>query len=113
MQSALDIEFVDWAPSLLPDTPVMTYYIAGLPIFWNIDVELNVPAAMRNVSVEMVHNNPIGHLLKLWTVTLKHRIRNDQRSAQKIEKVWRRTVRKVAIPTDGYLALRGALFIVR
>ena len=112
MQTSLGVEFMDWAPSLLPDTPVMTYSIVGLSIFWNIDVEISVPARTRNVTADMVRNNPIGHLLKLWSVTLKHRIRNDQRSAGEIEKVWGRTVGTGAVPADGYLALRGALDVM-
>ena len=112
MQSVLDLEFVDWATSLLPDTLVMAFYVKGFPIFWNIDVEVVVPAAMRNITRKTVYNDPIGHLIKLWSHTLKHKIRNDHRSVKEIESVWIRTVGTANVPADGYFALRGALDVI-
>ena len=113
VEAAFPVELVDWAPSLLPDSPVITFFLEGLPIFWTVDVSIDAPPELRDMVPDMVHNDPMGHLLKLWTATLKHTIRNDPRSTPEIQKVWLHAVGDAPCPPGGFPALAGALQAVR
>ena len=34
MRRTFTPEITDWAPSLLPETPVVSFFLSGTPIFW-------------------------------------------------------------------------------
>ena len=46
ISSRYDMLFSDWAKSLLPETPLVSYYIKSLPIYWNIDIEFSVSVVL-------------------------------------------------------------------
>ena len=108
MESACTIEFADWAPTLLPRTPLVSFFLADVPIHWNVDVQIDLPSEQCNLTAEMIHNDPAAHLLKLWAIALKHVARQDPRAPDEVRKVWDRTIGG-QLPANQLAALGSAL----
>jgi hypothetical protein len=105
-ESRFDVEFHDWATSLLPDRAVVTFYLRDVPLFWNIDLEIVVPADLRRATRDSVVLDPVFHALKVWPLALKYSLREDE--AQRAD-VTRFVTRHGAAPADGWVWLRAAL----
>ncbi|MBO8156564.1 MAG: nucleotidyltransferase domain-containing protein [Bacillaceae bacterium] len=77
------ILFYDWAPSLLPDSYVQTYFLSGNPPFWFIDIECI--ATPHAPSVTHVKNDFVGHHLKLWILLSKYYLRGNPNTNEQIK----------------------------
>jgi predicted nucleotidyltransferase len=67
------IIFNDWAPSLLPDQYVQSFFFKDTSPFWFVDIECNATPHVR--SVTNIHNDRVGHHLKLWILNAKYYLR--------------------------------------
>lgn len=70
LQNNFEIEFFDWATSLLPNEFVVTFYLKNTSIFWNVDLQFISNPNHKPLS--NITNNPSNHLLKLWILNLKY-----------------------------------------
>jgi predicted nucleotidyltransferase len=86
----LPIDFVDWAPSLLPGAYVQSFYLRDFPIFWNVDVEC--VATPHVPSVTSAPLNTTDHCLKLWALTAKHCLRRREGARREVEALARRVL---------------------
>ena len=93
MDRHFEIEFFDWATSLMPNEYVVTFYLKNTSIFWNIDVQL-ISSSRQQPSCEFM-NQRIHHLLKLWILNLKY-LQRKQYDKLTIKKL----ASKLAIPDD-------------
>ena len=82
-----EIEFFDWATSLMPDEYVVTFYLKNTSIFWNIDVQF-ISDSLYKPSSKFI-NNPIHHLIKLWILNLKY-LQRQQYDKLTVEKLARK-----------------------
>lgn len=82
-----EIEFFDWATSLLPHEYVVTFYFKNTSIFWNIDVQLVSNSLYKPFSKFI--NNPTHHLIKLWILNLKY-LQRQQYDKLTVEKLARK-----------------------
>lgn len=82
-----EIEFFDWATSLMPNEYVVTFYLKNTSIFWNIDVQL-ISDSLYKPSSKFI-NNPLHHLLKLWILNLKY-LQRQQYDKLTVEKLARK-----------------------
>lgn len=112
MKSAFPLVIQDIAASLLPKTPIISFFLQNTPVFWNIDVEIRVPPEGRNLTRDHVANDPVGHLLKLWVHTFKHRIRRDARAEQELLKVWLKIAGDRPKPKSAREILKESLRII-
>ncbi len=79
LASSFPILFYDWSPSLLPDTYIISLYLDGLPIFWNVDIQSF--AKPHVPSVTHIECNQVDHFLKLWILNAKYCLRGKPDSA--------------------------------
>lgn len=105
-ESHFDVEFHDWATSLLPEKAVVTFYLRDVPLFWNIDLEIVVPADLRTATRDSVVLDPVFHALKVWPLALKYSLREDE--AHRAD-VTRFVGRHGAAAAEGWAGLRAAL----
>ena len=82
-----EIEFFDWATSLMPDEYVVTFYLKNTSIFWNIDVQF-ISDSLHKPSSKFI-NNPLYHLIKLWILNLKY-LQRQQYDKLTVEKLARK-----------------------
>jgi hypothetical protein len=75
MYARHEIEFHDWARSLLPGAAVVSFFLRDVPIFWNVDFEVIVPASQRLAIRETVPHDQTAHDLKIWPLALKYSLR--------------------------------------
>lgn len=88
-----EIEFFDWATSLMPNEYIVTFYLKNTSIFWNIDVQF-ISDSLHKPSSKFI-NNPIHHLIKLWILNLKY-LQRQQYDKLTVEKL----ARKLEITDD-------------
>ena len=89
IENYLEMEFFDWATSLMPNEYIVTFYLKNTSIFWNIDVQF-ISNSLDKSSSKFI-NNPTHHLIKLWILNLKYLQR------QQYEKL---TIKKLARKLD-------------
>ena len=77
MYSHHEVEFHDWARSLLPEAAVVSFFLRDVPIFWNVDLEVVVPEHFRTATRENVPHDPTAHDLKIWPIALKYSLRES------------------------------------
>lgn len=70
IDNLFEMEFFDWATSLMPNEYIVTFYLKNTSIFWNIDVQF-ISNSLNKSSSKFI-NNPIHHLIKLWILNLKY-----------------------------------------
>ena len=93
INSHFEIEFFDWATSLMPNEYIVTFYFKNTSIFWNIDVQF-ISDSIHKSSSKFI-NNPIYHLIKLWILNLKY-LQRQQYDKLTVEKL----ARKLEITDD-------------
>ncbi len=89
IENYLEMEFFDWATSLMPNEYIVTFYLKNTSIFLNIDVQF-ISNSLDKSSSKFI-NNPTHHLIKLWILNLKYLQR------QQYEKL---TIKKLARKLD-------------
>lgn len=75
MSQSFNLHFYDWACSLMPQSYVLTFYIKGLPVFWNVDVECTATPHHGTLTREAVDRDPVAGLLKVWALDAKYILR--------------------------------------
>ncbi len=85
MDREFEVVFSDWAPSLLPEKLVQTFYIEDVSIFWSID--LRVTARVHGGLRTDPPRDEEVHYLKLWCQNLKYWIRDDPRHERSIPRM--------------------------
>jgi predicted nucleotidyltransferase len=75
MNRMFPLHFHDWACSLMPDSYVITFYIKGLPIFWNVDFECVATPHHARLTREAVESDAVSGLLKVWALNAKYLLR--------------------------------------
>ena len=93
IDSHFEIEFFDWATSLMPNEYIVTFYLKNTSIFWNIDVQF-ISDSLHKPSSNFI-NNPLYHLIKLWILNLKY-LQRQQYDKLTVEKL----ARKLEITDD-------------
>ena len=76
------ITFSDWAPSLLPDKYVQTFFLEELPALWHVDV--SSVATPHVHSITEVPLNRADHFLKLWVLHAKKCLRKSPDAEQRV-----------------------------
>lgn len=77
MQEKLDLDFCDWATSLLPEQYVIGFHVKGMSLFWYIDIECSATPHFPTLTRERVANDPLAHLIKLWVIHAKYVLRGS------------------------------------
>ena len=74
------VALADWAKSLLPEKCLISVFLDGYPMFWNVDISCAVRRG-TTVNKESLVQDYAGHLLKLWILNAKQLLRgNSDRS---------------------------------
>jgi len=81
----LPLLFYDWAPSLIPDSYVQSFFISGTSPFAFIDIECK--ATPHIYSVTQVTNDYLGHNIKLWIQIAKYFLRDSLNSTEQIHRL--------------------------
>ena len=82
LQNEFNIEFFDWATSLLPKEYVVSLYLRDSSIFWNIDIQFI--AKPHYESLTSVNNNAIHHFLKLLNLKYLQRGHHSKLTLNKL-----------------------------
>ncbi len=94
MANAFDLHFSDWATSLMPDTYVETFYIRGLPIFGNVDIEVvATPHHATLMPGDVVRDSTAG-FLKVWAIDTKYLLCGKEGIGGQIEQFYARVFGK-------------------
>lgn len=99
MESAFDIYFFDWAPSLLPAKFVKTFYLRGLSIFCNLDIEVTATPHYGTLLRSDIVREPTAAHLKLWALNTKYYLRGKLGVDGEIAKLYRRVLAEPAPTT--------------
>lgn len=75
MSRAFALHFHDWACSLMPHSYVLTFYIKGLPIFWNVDFECIATPHHATLTRRSVERDSVSGFLKVWVLNAKYLLR--------------------------------------
>jgi len=75
MDRCFDLHFHDWACSLMPQSYVLTFYIKGLPIFWNVDFECMATPHHATLTRQTVKRDSVAGYLKVWVLNAKYLLR--------------------------------------
>lgn len=94
LKEKIPIYYVDFAPSLAPEQYVVSVALDEQNPFRIADIRCHADPHINNVSREQLSrkNDPYTHILKLWTINLKHYARNTDCAGD-----IRRMARKVGI----------------
>ena len=92
MHKAFDLHFSDWAPSLIPRNYVQTLFIKGLPVFWNVDIEVTATPHCATVTRNDVKRTSIQGSLKDWVINTQYLLRRTQGIEQQIGEYYRRVL---------------------
>lgn len=84
MGENFDIHFYDFAKSLMPYLYVMTFYLKGWDIFWNVDIECVAEPHCATLLPGEIEQDISAHQLKLWAITAKYYLRGARCASQKI-----------------------------
>lgn len=85
MDREFDVVFSDWAPSLLPDKLVQTFYMEDVSIFWSVD--LSVTADTHHGLQSDPPRDEEERYLKMWCQNLKNWVRTDPRLEKSIPRM--------------------------
>ena len=89
----------DWAGSLLPEKCLMSLFIAGVPLFWWIDLGCmhspRFPPTMR----QDLPVNTNDHVAKLWVMNAKYYLRHDT-AKLRLDHLYRRLFGERAAPEN-------------
>jgi predicted nucleotidyltransferase len=96
IESAFDLHFYDWAPSLLPEKYVQTFYMRDLPIFWNLDIEVVATPHYATLSRKDIDRDPTTAHLKLWALNTKYFLRGREGVDGEIAELFHRVLGKPA-----------------
>ncbi|MDY7011132.1 MAG: hypothetical protein SVV80_10330 [Planctomycetota bacterium] len=75
MSRSFDLHFYDWACSLMPQSYVLTFYIKGLPIFWNVDFECTATPHHGTLTRQAIERDTVAGLFKVWALNAKYILR--------------------------------------
>ena len=85
MERHFDLHFHDWRRSLMPQSYVLAFFIKGLPIFWNIDLECSADPHHPTLTRDAVTRDVTASLLKLWALNAKYILRRLPGVEQRIQ----------------------------
>lgn len=85
MSRSFDLHFYDWRGSLMPQSYVLAFYIKGLPIFWNVDVECTATPHHGTLTRHGVKRDTVASFLKLWAMNAKYLLRNAPGIEQQVK----------------------------
>jgi hypothetical protein len=107
MSRSFDLHFYDWACSLMPRTYVLTFYIKGLPIFWNVDFECSATPHHGTLTREAVSRDTVAGLFKMWALNAKYILRRVPGVEQQILDFGKRALRVGTVGRTNPIALMG------
>jgi len=84
--------FYDWAPSLLPESYVQSFFLSGTSPFAFVDIECKASPHIH--SVTQVTNDYLGHNIKLWIQIAKYHLRDSPHSTEQIYKLANKVLKK-------------------
>ncbi|MFC1601410.1 hypothetical protein ACFL34_03585 [Candidatus Sumerlaeota bacterium] len=90
MAAAFDFHFCDWATSLMPGSYVQTFFLKGLPLFWNVDFEITATPHYPTLTRDAVERDPVAGFLKVWPLNTKYVLRETPNIDEQIKEYYRR-----------------------
>jgi predicted nucleotidyltransferase len=75
LQDKLPIVFYDFAPSLIPNSYIVSLAISEDNPFWIVDLKCIASPFCQTVTRQQAKIEPIPHTLKVWVANLKHHLR--------------------------------------
>ena len=75
MHRHFDLHFHDWAGSLMPEQYVISFFVKGQPLFWNIDIDCTAAPHNGRLQRNDIDEHPIAHRLKVWPMACKYLLR--------------------------------------
>ena len=94
MEAAFDLHFSDWATSLLPSEYVQSFFIKGLPVFWNVDVQVTADPHHATLTGEDVERDPLAGFLKVWAANTKYLLRGTDGIEDNVRQYYFRVFRE-------------------
>ena len=78
IQDNFEVVFFDWAKSLLPEKYVFSVFLKQNNIFWFVDLTCCRDAKYSNVNRDLLPQDKIYHIFKLWICNAKQQIRKRE-----------------------------------
>lgn len=107
MSREFDLYFYDWACSLMPQSYVLTFYIRGLSIFWNVDIECTATPHYATLTRQAVERDSVAGFLKVWALNAKYMLRGKADIDQQVRDYAKRALGVESPPCAGAAELMG------